>query len=59
MRLQLHPLVVCAPAFGEPYSPRVGARHADFTLPAIDDGRPISLGSYRGKKVLLMQFASW
>lgn len=46
-------------AFAEPYNPRIGQRHIAFTLPAIDDGRPISLREYHGKKVLLMQFASW
>jgi hypothetical protein len=36
-----------------------GERHPDFTLPSIADGKPVSLSDYRGKKVLLMQFASW
>jgi hypothetical protein len=40
-------------------SPRVGDRHPDFTLPAIEDGTPKSLTDYRGRKVLLIQFASW
>lgn len=47
------------PALAETYSPRIGEKHANFTLPAIDDGRPISLVQLRGKKVLLIQFASW
>lgn len=38
---------------------QVGSPHAAFTLPTIDDGRPISLQQFRGKKVLLIQFASW
>jgi hypothetical protein len=42
-----------------PYAPRVGTRHPDFTLPRIDDRTPISLSDLRGKKVLLIQFASW
>ena len=41
------------------YAPKVGERHPDFTLPAIDTRTPISLSSFRGKKVLLIQFASW
>ena len=41
------------------YAPAVGARHPDFTLPNIADGKPVSLSDYRGKKVLLIQFASW
>ena len=41
------------------YTPKVGERHPDFTLPAIDNRTPTSLSSFRGKKVLLIQFASW
>jgi hypothetical protein len=40
-------------------APRVGQRHPDFTLPRIDDRAPVSLSGFRGKKVLLIQFASW
>ena len=43
----------------EEYSPRVGERHADFTLPNIEDSKPVSLSQFRGKKVLLIHFASW
>jgi hypothetical protein len=46
-------------ASAAPYAPKVGERHPDFTLPAIHDRAPISLSSFRGKKVLLIQFASW
>jgi hypothetical protein len=46
-------------ALAETYNPRVGERHPNFTLPAIDDGRPISLEQLHGRKVLLIQFASW
>jgi len=41
------------------YGPKVGQPHPDFILPSIDDGKPIQLSSFRGKKVLLMHFASW
>ena len=41
------------------YAPKVGETHPDFTLPRIDDGAPVSLSNFRGKKVLLIQFASW
>jgi hypothetical protein len=44
---------------GAGYSPRVGAEHADFVLPSIVDGAPVSLSQYRGRKVLLVHFASW
>ena len=41
------------------YAPKIGQKHPDFTLPRIDDGAPVSLSNFRGKKVLLIQFASW
>jgi hypothetical protein len=41
------------------YAPKVGQRHPDFTLPMIGDRAPVSLSNFRGKKVLLIQFASW
>jgi hypothetical protein len=34
--------------------------HPDFILPSIDDpNENIQLSNYRGKKVLLLHFASW
>ena len=41
------------------YAPKIGQRYPDFTLPRIDDRTPVSLSDFRGKKVLLIQFASW
>jgi hypothetical protein len=41
------------------YAPKVGQRHPDFTLPRIGDRAPVSLSDFRGRKVLLIQFASW
>ena len=62
-RHHLFPLAaaVCAVAAGgSPAAPpAVGDRHPDFTLPAVADGKPVSLSDFRGKKVLLIQFASW
>jgi hypothetical protein len=37
----------------------VGQRHPDFVLPHIDDRKPVSLSQHRGKKLLLVHFASW
>jgi hypothetical protein len=52
-------LPVATPAGAAPYDPRVGQRHPDFTLPNIATGKPISLSDFRGKKILLIHFASW
>jgi hypothetical protein len=41
------------------YLAEIGRRHGDFTLPEIRTGKPISLSDFRGKKVLLIHFASW
>lgn len=41
------------------YVPRVGDYHPEVTLPRIDASGPVSLSDFRGKKVLLIHFASW
>jgi hypothetical protein len=41
------------------YSPQVGQLHPDFILPNIVDNKPVSLSQFRGRKVLLIHFASW
>lgn len=40
------------------YAPKLGEGHPDFTLPMIDNRTPTALSSFRGKKVLLIQFSS-
>ena len=62
-RSQLFPLAlalcaVCSGRLGAA-PPAVGERHPDFTLADISTGKPVSLSDFRGKKVLLIQFASW
>ena len=52
-------LALATPVFADLYAPQVGQRHPDFTLPEIGGRKPVSLSDYRGKKVLLIQFASW
>lgn len=44
---------------GHGYQPQVGQHHSDFVLPRIGDRTPVALSDFRGKKVLLIQFASW
>jgi hypothetical protein len=46
------------PAYGQ-YQPQVDAPHPDFVLPRIDNREAVSLAQFRGKKVLLIHFASW
>ena len=41
------------------YKPIVGQPHPDFVLPAIEDGKKIALSDLRGKKIVLIHFASW
>jgi hypothetical protein len=66
MRTLACTLATCGMVLGSPqgasaqaYAPKFGQRHPDFTLPRIDDRAPVSLADFRGKKVLLIQFASW
>lgn len=54
-------LLVCAlttPCLAQ-YRPSVGKPHPDFVLPRIDTREPVALSQFRGKKVLLVHFASW
>ncbi len=44
---------------GPSYPPRIGELHPDFVLPRIDNHSPVSLSQFRGKKLLLIHFASW
>ena len=37
----------------------VGQPYPDILLPRIDTREPVTLSQFRGKKVLLIQFASW
>ena len=37
----------------------VGKPYPDFVLPRIDNGQPLRLSDYRGRKVILVHFASW
>ena len=48
-----------APTHAQRYSPRVGEPHPDFTLPNLAERAPVSLSHFRGRKVLLVHFASW
>lgn len=41
------------------YNPVIGQPHPDFLLPNIDSKKPTRLSDYRGKKILLVHFASW
>lgn len=52
----LHPITV---ANAGSYNPQPGQVHPDFVLPRIDTGEPVRLADLRGRRVLLMHFASW
>jgi hypothetical protein len=37
----------------------VGQAFPDYVLPGLDGKRAISLSQFRGKKLILIEFASW
>ncbi|MEM7584369.1 MAG: hypothetical protein AAF560_13355 [Acidobacteriota bacterium] len=37
----------------------VGKPFPEIILPSLDDGKPVSLGSFRGRKLVLHVWASW
>lgn len=41
------------------YPPRPGSAHPELTLRSVTDGKLVSLSDFRGKKLLLINFASW
>ena len=41
------------------YRPETVQPHPEIVLPRIDTSQPLSLSQLRGKKVLLIHFASW
>lgn len=60
MRPILLPLLVSGLATAATAAaPKVGERYPDFTLPDTATGKAVKLSDFRGKKVLLIQFAAW
>lgn len=57
--LSLTILLNASVLLGASYAPRVGELHPDFVLPRIDTGEPLRLSQFRGKRVLIVHFASW
>jgi hypothetical protein len=47
------------PSGAEEIPVRVGQPFPVLVLPALADGAPLSIETFRGRKVLLHQFASW
>jgi len=39
--------------------PTPGEAYPALVLPSLANGRPLSIEHFRGRKVLLLQFASW
>lgn len=63
LRFAVAVVALCAPALSSavagPYKPTVGKAHPQIVLPTIEHDRTIALSDLRGKKVLLIHFASW
>ena len=51
-------VATCRSAAGAPPI-ELGKPFPDLVLPALDDGRPLSIADFRGEKVVLVVFASW
>jgi hypothetical protein len=52
-------LALAAPAFAGSNDLVVGQPFPRIALPSLDDGRPVSIGDFRGRKLVLHVFASW
>jgi hypothetical protein len=57
----LTPLFLVAPVAAQSELGRIeiGLPFPDEKFPALADGRPTSLAQFRGKRILLLVFASW
>ncbi|MFT7617577.1 MAG: hypothetical protein ACI97A_001216 [Planctomycetota bacterium] len=38
---------------------KTGEAFPDIVLPNVENGKPMSLADFRGKKLLVLHFASW
>jgi hypothetical protein len=52
-------LALAGPALAGEVTLAVGRPFPDLTLPALDDGKPLSIQDFRGQKLILHVFASW
>lgn len=52
-------LPAAAQQFAERAPPQVGHPFGPLVLPTVNGSQVIDLDSYRGQKVLLIEFASW
>ena len=52
-------MLLSATAVGQMPRLEVGKPFPDLVLPALDDGRPMSVADFRGQKIILFVFASW
>ncbi len=52
-------LIGATVAGAEEYEPRIGEPFPRLRLPSLEDGSPLSVASFRGKKVVLHIWASW
>ena len=52
-------VAAAAPGIAETFGIRVGERFPEIVLPALEDGTPLSIASFRGRKVALHVWASW
>lgn len=59
MMLATAALVLVTSAIASEYRPVVGRPHDDFVLPDIDTREPVALSGFRGRKTILIHFASW
>ena len=52
-------LLVASIGAAAPSGFQVGQSFPHLTLPTLEDGQPLSVADYRGKKVILHIWASW
>ena len=52
-------VLLCCTVRADPPVLEVGQPFPDIAFPSMEDGSPMSIADFRGKKVILHVFASW
>lgn len=52
-------LLFMSPSLGFGQKVKVGQPAPDFSVPALDGQRTVRLSDFRGRRVLIFQWASW
>jgi len=59
LRMEILSSIACLALATQVYVPKIGERHPPLVLPSIESREPVALADFRGRRLLLIHFASW